>query len=86
MRPCAQSRFRIHRSRANSINRFYEPPDSYESKHRWDPKATWTEEEEKKLDRKLDWRIMFFACVCFFSLCLDRSNVSCVRCDYCLLL
>lgn len=22
--------------------RWYEPPDAYESKHRWDPKATWT--------------------------------------------
>jgi hypothetical protein len=33
--------------------RFFEPPDSYESKHRWDPKATWTKEEENKIRRTL---------------------------------
>jgi len=33
--------------------RHYEPPDSYESKHRWDPDATWTPEEEKRLYRRV---------------------------------
>jgi hypothetical protein len=56
--------------------RFYEPPDSWESKHRWDPTATWTKEEEKKLLRKIDLRVAFAACVFFGCLCLDRSNIS----------
>lgn len=33
--------------------KWYEPPDSYESKHRWDPEAKWTPKEETKLRRKL---------------------------------
>jgi hypothetical protein len=30
----------------------------YESRHVFDPNATWTEEEEKRIIRKLDWRGM----------------------------
>lgn len=33
--------------------KWYEPPDSYESKHRWDPEAKWTTQEEARLRRKL---------------------------------
>lgn len=55
--------------------RWYEPPDSYESKHRWDPRATWTLEEESKLVRRLDVRVALFACICFAALQLDRGNI-----------
>ncbi|PWZ02404.1 MFS general substrate transporter [Testicularia cyperi] len=58
------------------LTRFYEPPDSYESKHRWDPKAEWTPEEERKILRKLDWRVSLVACICFAALQLDRGNIS----------
>lgn len=58
-----------------NLLRFNEPPDSYESKHRWDPKATWTPQEETKLRRKLDLRVAFVACVCFAALQLDRGNI-----------
>lgn len=61
---------------ADLVNRFYEPPDSYESKHRWDPLATWTEAEEKKLYRKVDIRVCVVACICFSALNLDRSNIN----------
>lgn len=54
----------------------YEPPDSYESKHRWDPKATWTVEEERKITRRLDWKVTAFACLCFGALQLDRGNIN----------
>ncbi|WOO83838.1 putative transporter [Vanrija pseudolonga] len=56
--------------------RWYEPPDAYESKHRWDPRATWTPEEEKKLVRKLDVRVAAVACLCFAALQLDRGNIT----------
>ncbi|RSH89722.1 hypothetical protein EHS25_001707 [Saitozyma podzolica] len=49
---------------------------SYESKHRWDPAATWTQEEETKLRRKLDIRVCAVACLCFAALQLDRGNIS----------
>lgn len=31
---------------------FYEPIAKYEGRHRYDPKITWTNKEEKKLIRK----------------------------------
>lgn len=40
----------------------YQPADEYEGRHRWDPAATWTEKEEKSVIRKIDLRIMTFAC------------------------
>ena len=33
--------------------RFYKPIDTYEGRHRWDPNAEWTEQEEKKVVRKV---------------------------------
>lgn len=58
------------------LAKFYEPPPEYESRHRFDPTARWTPEEEQKLVKKLDLRITLFACVCFAALQLDRGNVS----------
>ncbi|KAF8736623.1 NADPH--cytochrome P450 reductase, partial [Rhizoctonia solani] len=54
----------------------YRPPASYENVHRFDPSARWTWREEKNLVRKIDWRIMLWACIMFFCLDLDRSNIS----------
>lgn len=44
----------------------YEPIPEYEGRHRYDPKAQWTEEEEKRLVRKLDYRICSWVCLMFF--------------------
>ncbi|KAJ3177064.1 hypothetical protein HDU85_006431 [Gaertneriomyces sp. JEL0708] len=57
-------------------NNLYKPRDDYEGAHRWDPKASWTHEEEKKLVRKIDWKIMSFVCLMFFALQIDRGNIS----------
>ncbi|KAK3941788.1 major facilitator superfamily domain-containing protein [Diplogelasinospora grovesii] len=55
---------------------FYEPIAKYEGRHRYDPNATWTELEEKKLVRRLDLRICSWVCLMFFALQLDRGNIS----------
>lgn len=48
----------------------------YECRHAFDPHATWTEEEEKQIIRKLDLRVCFWACTMFFSLQVDRGNLT----------
>lgn len=35
------------------LERYYQPIDKYEGRHRYDPKARWTEAEEKALIRKV---------------------------------
>ncbi|KAL3419118.1 MFS transporter [Phlyctema vagabunda] len=52
------------------------PHDSYEGKHRFDPSATWTEAEERKVIRKTDIYLLSWLCVMFFGLQLDRGNLS----------
>jgi hypothetical protein len=47
----------------------------YECRHAFDPHFTWSEEEEKKLVRRLDWRVCLWACVMFFGLQVDRGNL-----------
>ncbi|KAI4154716.1 MAG: hypothetical protein LQ340_001491, partial [Diploschistes diacapsis] len=59
-----------------SLEKYYVPIDSYEGRHRYDPKAKWTEEEERTLVRQLDWRICGWCCLMFFALQLDRSNIT----------
>ncbi|KAK4160535.1 putative transporter [Cladorrhinum sp. PSN259] len=52
------------------------PDDAYEGKHRWDPLATWTPEEEKAVVRKTDIWLLTWLCIMFFGLQLDRGNLS----------
>ncbi|KAJ5450721.1 uncharacterized protein N7458_007170 [Penicillium daleae] len=47
----------------------------YECRDVFDPTLTWSEEEERALVRKLDWRICLWACVMFFALQVDRGNL-----------
>lgn len=54
---------------------YYKPREDYEGYHRYDPKAVWTEEEEKVLLKKIDWRIMVWCCIMFVALQLDRGNI-----------
>ncbi|OSX66959.1 hypothetical protein POSPLADRAFT_1128288 [Postia placenta MAD-698-R-SB12] len=54
----------------------YRPRPTYENVHRFDPSARWTWREEIRLVRKIDWLIMIWAFIMFFSLDLDRSNIS----------
>ncbi|KAF7518601.1 hypothetical protein G7054_g13416 [Neopestalotiopsis clavispora] len=48
---------------------------TYECRHLFDPNLTWTAEEEKRIVRKLDWRVCLWACVMFFGLQVDRGNL-----------
>ncbi|PSN60713.1 MFS general substrate transporter [Corynespora cassiicola Philippines] len=54
----------------------YEPIPEYEGRHRYDPTAEWTDEEEKRLVRRLDYRICSWVCLMFFALQLDRGNIT----------
>ncbi|WFD34841.1 hypothetical protein MCUN1_001685 [Malassezia cuniculi] len=47
----------------------------YECRHKFDPSFTWTKGEEKKLLRKLDFYIMGWVWIMFFSLDLVRQNL-----------
>ncbi|KAK3377438.1 major facilitator superfamily transporter [Podospora didyma] len=49
---------------------------SYENRHRFDPEFTWTAEEEKRLVRKIDFRIMLWAWIMFCALDLHRRNIN----------
>ncbi len=39
------------------------PHESYEGKHRWDPAATWTPQEEARVVRKTDLYLLSWLCL-----------------------
>lgn len=60
---------------ADHYKDLYESTD-YECRHLFDPELTWTEEEEKKVVRKNDWYVTFWAFIMFIALDFDRYNIS----------
>ena len=48
----------------------------YECRHVFDPHFEWTAEEERRIVRKLDWRVSAWACIMFFALNIDRKNLA----------
>ncbi|KAJ8125984.1 hypothetical protein O1611_g7654 [Lasiodiplodia mahajangana] len=53
----------------------------YECRHVFDATLEWTEQEEKRIIRKLDWRVCLWACIMFFALQVDRGNLTQVISD-----
>ncbi|PTD13094.1 putative transporter [Fusarium culmorum] len=60
---------------ADRWRKVYEKAE-YENRHRFDPSFTWTDGEEKKLVRKIDFRICLWAWVMFLSLDFHRRNIN----------
>ncbi|KAI9665350.1 MAG: hypothetical protein M1831_001787 [Alyxoria varia] len=60
----------------DGLDEHYKPLKSYEGAHRFDPKFQWSDEDEKKVVRKLDIRICAWVCLAFFALQLDRGNIT----------
>ncbi|KAI2780470.1 MFS general substrate transporter [Daldinia loculata] len=54
----------------------FKPSPKYENLHRFDPSFKWTWGEEEKLVKKIDWKVTAWACIAFFALDLDRSNLA----------
>ncbi|EME79282.1 uncharacterized protein MYCFIDRAFT_79616 [Pseudocercospora fijiensis CIRAD86] len=48
----------------------------YEGRHRFDPDITWSADEEKRLKRKIDFRIMTWCWLMFLALDLNRRNIN----------
>ncbi|KAI5970191.1 hypothetical protein CANMA_000802 [Candida margitis] len=48
----------------------------YESYSAFDPNFEWTEDEERTVIWKLNWRVAFTACLLFVSLQVDRGNLA----------
>ncbi|TLD23016.1 hypothetical protein PspLS_07062 [Pyricularia sp. CBS 133598] len=53
----------------------YHPRQDWENYHRFDTQFRWTWKEEDRVIRKMDIRIMFWACIMFMALELDRANL-----------
>ena len=47
----------------------------YECRHVFDPTLEWSEDEERRIVRKLDWHVCLWACIMFFALQVDRKNL-----------
>ncbi|KAI9850793.1 MAG: hypothetical protein M1838_005048 [Thelocarpon superellum] len=52
------------------------PHESYEGRHRWEPKASWSEGEERVVVLKTDMYLLSVICLMFLGLQLDRGNLS----------
>ncbi|KAH8200547.1 hypothetical protein TruAng_005265 [Truncatella angustata] len=48
----------------------------YENRHRFDPNLSWTADEEKRVRRKIDLRIMTWAWLMFCALDIHRRNIN----------
>ncbi|KAK4634420.1 hypothetical protein CLAFUW4_01239 [Fulvia fulva] len=60
-----------------SLASYHKPIDeSYEGYHRYDPDFQWEGKEEKRVVRRIDYRICSWVCLMFFALQLDRGNIS----------
>ena len=53
----------------------YHPCAQFENRHRFDPKERWTWSEERRVIRKLDWRVTAWACLALVAFYFPRANL-----------
>jgi hypothetical protein len=51
------------------------PHESYEGRHRFDPHASWSIEEERRVVRKTDLRLLTWLCLMMFGLQASCLNL-----------
>jgi hypothetical protein len=51
---------------------YYKPHPKWENLSNFDPAFRWTHREEKRLVRKINWKIFAWILVCFLALDIDR--------------
>ncbi|SNX83371.1 related to permease [Melanopsichium pennsylvanicum] len=73
--PLSQSHIFQDEKVAQRWRQLYETT-KYENRHRFDPNFEWTAEEEKKVLRKVDFRILVWSWIMFMSLDLIRKNIN----------
>ncbi|GAA5881721.1 hypothetical protein JCM16303_006425 [Sporobolomyces ruberrimus] len=55
---------------------YYKPHPKWENLSNFDPAFRWTHREEKRLVRKINWKIFAWILVCFLALDIDRGNMA----------
>ncbi|KAK3721708.1 hypothetical protein LTR37_002873 [Vermiconidia calcicola] len=65
----------------SALRQIYRPVDSYEGLHRYDSDFKWSKDEERRVVRKIDWRICSWVCLMFLALQVDRGNIMQARSD-----
>lgn len=63
------------------LAKHYAPRRDWKNLHQFDPGARWTWAEEYAVVRKIDWKIMIFACIMFMALELVGANINQILTD-----
>ncbi|GAA5840477.1 hypothetical protein JCM3766R1_000298 [Sporobolomyces carnicolor] len=58
------------------LAKHYAPHPKWENLENFDPSFRWTHREEKRVVRKVNWKILLWVCFMFLALDIDRGNMA----------